>query len=100
MGIFYESHPDHEGYAIGYVERENCPGSGLYRELAYPDDDQPRPVALISAGCDCGWRSPRFKPSTMGARVSDWGPFSVNTTDRDDDRVRELHHQHIEATPA
>lgn len=39
------------------------PGSGLYRELMYPADDDRREVERLGAGCDCGRRSPRWLPS-------------------------------------
>lgn len=96
MGYFRDSHPGHEGYAIGHVVRPGCtPDSGLYRELGYPDDATDRRVELISAGCECGWRSPRFRPE----KPTDWSPFVVHTTERDDKRVEELWVGHIELTP-
>jgi hypothetical protein len=95
MGYFREDRPGHEGYAVGFVTRESTGiRSGLYRELAYPDDAGPRRVELLAAGCDCGWRSPRFTPSSPPT----WAPYSVGTCEADDDRVRRLWCQHMEAS--
>jgi hypothetical protein len=94
MGYFRDSHPGHEGYAVGIVTREDCdPGSGIYRELSYPETAV-RPVEFIAAACDCGWRSPRFVPE-YGA---DWSPCTVNTTERDDVRIEELWADHLDHT--
>ena len=93
MGWMNEEHAAHEGYVIGYVARDGCAlESGLYRELAYPRDDGDRQVACIAAGCDCGWRSPRWAPRLPAK----WGPFSVSAAVADDDRARELWRRHLE----
>lgn len=94
MGWIDEEHPEHEGYAIGYVPREGCASSdsGLYRELGYPADNADRSVARIAAGCDCGWRSPRWVPDP----ATDWSPHSVHTTEADDERVHRLWKRHLE----
>jgi hypothetical protein len=89
MGWFYEEHAAHEGYVV----RDGCaPEAGLYRELGYPRDDGDRQVACIAAGCDCGWRSPRWVPRFPAK----WGPFSVLASEEDDDRARELWRRHLE----
>jgi hypothetical protein len=83
MGWLREDYPDHEGYMIGFVLREGCDrGSGLYRELMYPLDATTRRVELLAAGCDCGWRSPRWSPK----KPADWGPWSVFASEDDDAR--------------
>lgn len=93
MGWLYEEHAAHEGYVIGYVVRDGCaPESGLYRELGYPRDNIDRRVACIAAGCDCGWRSPRWVPQLP----TEWGPFSVLASEADEDRARELWRRHLE----
>jgi hypothetical protein len=74
MGWFYEEHAAHGGYVVGFVARDGCAAdAGLYRELGYPRDDGTRQVECLSAGCDCGWRSPRWAPQ----RPARWSPFSV-----------------------
>jgi len=94
MGYFQDEYPEHEGYAVGYVYREGCAGdTRLVRELLYPTDNASRgDVVLISAGCDCGWTSPYFKPRT--GRV-EWSPFTVHTSEEDDDRVVALWREHL-----
>lgn len=93
MGIFRDELPGHEGYAIGFVTREGCPpDSGLYRELEYPRDRDPAWPLLISAGCECGWRSPRWKPLPG----TTWSPFTVDVQDADDARVRRLWAAHAD----
>lgn len=93
MGWQDEDHGDHEGGLIGYVARDGCvPDAGVYRELAYPRDDGDRPVVCITAGCDCGWRSPRWVPR----QPATWAPFMVQASDADQERGRALWRRHIE----
>lgn len=93
MGWQHEEHGAHEGGVIGYVTRNGCaPDAGLYRELEYPRDDGDRRVACIAAGCDCGWRSPRWVPR----HPASWAPFSVLVSEADEDRARALWRRHLE----
>lgn len=93
MGYFRDDRPGHEGYAVGFVVRDGVePGNELLRELEYPRDNETRHVVAIAAGCDCGWRSPRFKPRPG----TTWGPYSVDTRRDDDDRVHKLWSEHAE----
>lgn len=94
MGWVREEHPDHEGYVIGFVCREGCEqDSGLYRELMYPADDTRRDVELLAAGCDCGWRSPRWFPSRR--KPATWSPWSVAASEDDEERALELWRRHL-----
>lgn len=96
MGWFRDSHPGHEGFAVGMVTRDQCnPASGLYRELSYPRDDAQRVPERIQAGCDCGWRSPHWKPESGAG----YHPYSVGLSERDDERVHDLWNGHLEHTP-
>ncbi len=82
----------HEGYAVAYVLRDECfPWSGLYRELLYPVDKEPRKIEMIGAGCDCGWRSPRWIPS----EPTHWHPYCVNESERDDEKIHRLWKEHV-----
>jgi hypothetical protein len=88
--------PKHEGYLIGFVEREGVtpgPGAdGLLRECSYPKDDHPRRLVAISAGCDCGWRSPRWLPS----EPAEWLPHMVEAAVEEEERGRRAWHRHLE----
>jgi hypothetical protein len=94
MGWFHEEHAAHEGYVVGFVARDGCAAdSGLYRELGYPRDDDTRQVVeCLSAGCDCGWRSPRWAPQ----RPAQWWPFSVAVCEADKERAHQLWRRHVE----
>lgn len=93
MGWQLEEYGAHEGCVIGYAVRDGCaPDAGLYRELAYPRDDGDRRIACIAAGCDCGWRSPRWVPR----HPATWAPFSVLAAEADEDRARALWRRHLE----
>jgi hypothetical protein len=93
MGWQHEEHGAHEGGMIGYAVRDGCAlDAGLYRELAYPRDDGDRRIACIAAGCDCGWRSPRWVPR----QPATWAPFSVQAAEADEDRARALWRRHLE----
>jgi len=84
---------EHEGAAIGYVLREGTsPEEELYRELGYPRDIEPRPVGRVGAGCDCGWRSPRWIPAVGAA----WQPYGVTLAKADQERVHALWRRHLE----
>ena len=93
MGFQHEEYGAHEGFVTGFVTRDRCaPESGLYRELAYPRDEADRSVACIAAGCDCGWRSPRWTPD----QPATWAPFSVLVSKSDEDRARALWWRHLD----
>ena len=78
----------HEGYFCA-VERSD---DGLWREIRYPDD-RPRPVAFLRVGCDCGWRSKRFR----APEGTTWEPFSVWVRDELLEEVaREIWRGHLE----
>lgn len=95
MGFFRDDAPGHEGYPIAFVLRDGCSaGSELFRELQYPRDNTDRSdIERIAAGCDCGWRSPMFRPSAL--TPPQWGPYSVLASERDEDRIRDLWRRHI-----
>lgn len=94
MGIFREGVTGHEGYAVGFVTKDGFPKSAhQLRELSYPTDDGARDVEMVSAGCDCGWRSPRWPP----AAATRWTPYIVLTAPDDDERVHELWYQHADS---
>jgi hypothetical protein len=105
MGWVREDHPGHEGFPVALVERDGVsPGSLLYRELGYPQDDQPRDdVQVVQAGCECGWRSSYLRvrnvrgPSTPLGTVERpaWAPFTVIMDERDEDRLCELWNGHL-----
>ena len=102
---FVSNNPGHEGYPVAFVHRLNKDGSecrGLYRELGYPLDDEIRDdIAVISAGCECGWRSPHWRPSAWWEgekrHTPRWYPCSASISERDEDRVRELWREHDDA---
>jgi hypothetical protein len=50
-----------------------------------------RSVERIAGGCDCGWRSPRWSPTTPAA----WAPFSTIVGKVDDERARQLWKRHL-----
>lgn len=93
MGWVCGDMPEHEGFAVGLVDRDGIgPCSGLYRELQYPGDDKPRDdVRMVQAGCECGWRSPRRRK--LDAR---WQPFCLDLHQWDEDALLKLWHEHIE----
>jgi hypothetical protein len=87
-------HSEHEGYVVGFVTREGCsPESGLYRELMSPADNVTRDVEQLAAGCDCGWRSPRWFPSRR--KPAHWWPHTVAASEEDEERVHELWRRHL-----
>lgn len=93
MGWQYEEYEAHEGGVVVYVVRDVWTSdAGLCRELGYPRDDGDRRIARIAAGCDCGWRSPRWVPHLPAT----WAPFSVATSKADGDRARALWRRHFE----
>lgn len=73
----------HEGFTVALVERDGVtPGSQLYRELQYPGDDVARDdVAVVQAGCECGWRSRYLR---LPAR---WTPCSALLECESDERT-------------
>lgn len=89
-----EEHPDHDGMVIGLVPED----AGRYRELAYPRDVTRRCVALLAAGCECGWRSPHWSPSqpTEWRSWMSWGPWSVCASVEDEARAWALWRRHVE----
>jgi hypothetical protein len=85
--------PLHEGYLIGFVERAGVtPGGGLLRECAYPQDGERLQLVAVAAGCDCGWRSPRWMP----ARPALWLPYAVEASPDEEERGRAAWRQHLE----
>lgn len=96
MGFFREDGPPgHEGHAVGFVPRDGySKGSGILRELGYPDRET-RQVEMIAAACECGWRSPHFRPE----QPTEYGPFSVFCTERDDEVVFQLWDLHMKSLP-
>lgn len=72
--------PGHEGFVVGYVhaaDDRDGRGTVLLRELAAPDDRTVRmDLRAVSAGCECGWRSP-VRP----AQFAQWHPFIVVAPD-------------------
>jgi hypothetical protein len=92
MGWFEDNFAGHEGSLIGHVHREGCPpGSAELRELASPLDATSRQVALVSAGCECGWRSARWSPTATAL----WDSFFLLAADDDNERARKLWKRHI-----
>lgn len=90
MGLVRNGFPDHEGYAVGFVMREGTDNS--LRELACPADNEEKQVLAIAAACDCGWRSPRWKP----ARSTRWSPYSIFASEADEERVHMLWSKHLD----
>lgn len=104
MGWFSSDTPDHEGYAVGFVtlvkDGRRC--DGIYRELGYADEDVAR-IDMVSAACECGWRSPRWKPSPWRNSkgeytVPDFSPHTVFISEADEDRALELWREHVSHT--
>jgi hypothetical protein len=59
MGWQREENEAHEGGVVGHVLRDGLASeAGLHRELGCDHGDQR--ATRIAAGCDCGWRSPRW----------------------------------------
>ncbi len=81
----------HEGYVVGFVTQDRCSAdSGILRELGYPRDNEERPVKVIAAGCDCGWRSTRWR-----VLKATWHPFSMDVDDFDDERALKAWKKHV-----
>ncbi|HEY4178394.1 MAG TPA: hypothetical protein VGM90_16220 [Kofleriaceae bacterium] len=94
MGWFSSDLPGHEGYIIGYTMRDGVDeDSHLYRELQYPGDDGDRRVLRIAAGCECGWRSARWRPE----HGTEWMPHVVIETERDEAFARQLWRRHVQS---
>ena len=49
--------PQHAGYVVGYVS------AGLQERELGARDHRDRSPMLVSGGCACGWRSPRWIPT-------------------------------------
>lgn len=100
MGILNEQAPDHEGYPVAYVRRGGVgEDSLLVRELQYPGDNGRREdIILLGAGCECGWRSSHFWP-TSGDRLT-WMPFSVCLGASDEERWAALWREHVQEVVA
>ncbi len=62
MGIISDN-PGHEGYLRGYVAPDPAWPETL-RELGaeYGRDQKVTPIAWVAMACECGWRSPRWRP--------------------------------------
>lgn len=87
----------HEGWLAGFVHKENAPS--LLRELGYPDDSRERTdVCALAAACECGWRSPHFRPRyTIGGPICEWSPFIVHAAASDEDKARLLWAAHVQS---
>jgi hypothetical protein len=88
MGWIHDDVSGHEGFIAGFTPRGQ--GSELVRELASPEDVIAFPVVAIGAACTCGWRSPRWKSAS-----AKWRPFTVQTSERDEQRALELWLEHV-----
>lgn len=75
MGWFFGDLPGHEGYVVGLVAELRPGGFTAWMELAYPAEHLPRelPVDVIQVGCECGWRSRRFRAPAG----TTWSPHIV-----------------------
>jgi hypothetical protein len=72
MGWQTSDVPGHEGFLVGLVH--DAAGRDGWRELRSPADDAERTnIEMFQVGCECGWRSPRFRapPDTS------WWPFTL-----------------------
>lgn len=105
MGFIPEDLPGHEGYAVAYVARDGIDlrgreDPGLYRELMYPRDAETVPstaIYRIGAACECGWRSGYLLPDLFGKpKYPHWYPYSLEVSERDDERVRRLWREHTD----
>lgn len=94
------------------------------RELHSPVDKADQPLEWIAAGCECGWRSPRFRakpwwhvwkrPTEIAGRIvlltsskpdaktdklvterPRWTPFVCTVDDSDEERARAIWRQHL-----
>ena len=92
-----QEHPGHDGLVVGLVQQDGGEDAGLYRELQYPIDVTVRRVELVAAGCECGWRSPRWSPRvpTEWRPWTQWGPWSVFAPAEDDERALALWRRHV-----
>jgi hypothetical protein len=81
MGWLHDRAPGHEGYVVALVEEMRPGGYSRWVELAYPDELAKRvvPVRMIQVGCECGWRSRRFRAPSG----TTWSPFSVTLEDKE-----------------
>jgi len=88
-----ESSVGHEVCPVAFVVRDGCDAkSGLLRELQYPGDHGERTdIVVISAGCECGWRSTRFAPR----RAPRWYPYTCILADADDEEIHALAAEHF-----
>ncbi len=87
-----------EGYVVALVHGLNQDGKelhGLYRSLSYPlDDERRQDIRRLAAGCECGWRSPRWRP----LEPARWMPFCVFASERDEDRALDAWRDHAVPT--
>lgn len=91
MGWNHEDAPSHEGYVVATVERVDERGrvrEGFWREVT--SDEKRVGVTHLQAGCDCGWRSPRFEV-WPGVECDGY----VYCAEHDRDRARSLWDEHI-----
>jgi hypothetical protein len=58
----------------------------------YPRDDARRLLVEISAGCDCGWRSPRWVPKGP----AEWFPYSLEAGGEEEARGLAAGRCHLE----
>jgi hypothetical protein len=93
MGWTCEEDGHHEGFVVAVREID----SGRFRELG-PGDHvwaAGQPVAIVQIGCDCGWRSARYRPPAG----TTWSPNTVELPDgpeafRFESQARELWRDH------
>jgi hypothetical protein len=96
MGWMNVDHPEHEGWAVALQkdERSEFARDGYFRELGYPKDDKDNiRVDAVQAGCDCGWRSARFK--VLPGDV-EWMPFVALCSPTIEERIHTLWRAHID----
>lgn len=98
MGWFLDDLPEHEGYVKALVFLEGTdPASRCYRELGYPlDKDRRDDIQAIQAGCDCGWRSARWRPRPWWNKDEKPGytPYIAYVSPQDTDQARDLWTKH------
>lgn len=83
----WQANSSAEGFVVALVEE---PGAGTWgpwlRELGprQGDDDRRDDVAVVQAGCVCGWRGPRRR--AYGRAV--WHPYMCDVTEPLEDDLR------------
>lgn len=106
MGWMSES-DNHEGYLRGFEPLfPDYSTDTLLREITSSDADKRTiPLKYVCAACECGWRSPRWRPLSFwydgigaGARnVPEWTPSIVTASPEDEEIGRILWAEHDRA---